>query len=29
MMAGLDKVVEMGAADPERLGLAGWSYGGL
>jgi dipeptidyl aminopeptidase/acylaminoacyl peptidase len=28
MMAGVDKVVEMGIADPERLGVAGWSYGG-
>jgi dipeptidyl aminopeptidase/acylaminoacyl peptidase len=28
MMAGLDKVVEMGVADPARLGVAGWSYGG-
>jgi len=28
MMAGVDKVIEMGVADPERLGIAGWSYGG-
>jgi dipeptidyl aminopeptidase/acylaminoacyl peptidase len=28
MMAGIEKVVEMGIADPERLGAAGWSYGG-
>jgi dipeptidyl aminopeptidase/acylaminoacyl peptidase len=28
MMAGADKVVEMGVADPARLGIAGWSYGG-
>jgi dipeptidyl aminopeptidase/acylaminoacyl peptidase len=28
MMAGVDKVIEMGVADPERLGVAGWSYGG-
>jgi dipeptidyl aminopeptidase/acylaminoacyl peptidase len=29
MMAGVDKVIEMGIADPERLGIAGWSYGGF
>lgn len=28
LMAGVDHVVEMGAADPERLLLMGWSYGG-
>lgn len=28
MMAGVDKVIEMGVADPGRLGIAGWSYGG-
>lgn len=28
VMTGVDKVVEMGVADPERLGVAGWSYGG-
>jgi len=28
MMAGVDKVIEMGVADPDRLGIAGWSYGG-
>lgn len=28
MMAGVDKAIEMGVADPERLGVAGWSYGG-
>jgi dipeptidyl aminopeptidase/acylaminoacyl peptidase len=28
MMAGVDKVIEMGIADPDRLGVAGWSYGG-
>ncbi len=26
---GVDKVIEMGVADPERLGIAGWSYGGF
>jgi dipeptidyl aminopeptidase/acylaminoacyl peptidase len=28
LMTGVDKVVSMGVADPERLGLMGWSYGG-
>ena len=28
IMAGADKVVEMGIADPNRLGIMGWSYGG-
>ncbi|HEX7958227.1 MAG TPA: S9 family peptidase, partial [Pyrinomonadaceae bacterium] len=28
LMAGVDKVIEMGVADPERLGVMGWSYGG-
>jgi len=28
LMAGVDRVVEMGVADPERLGVMGWSYGG-
>jgi dipeptidyl aminopeptidase/acylaminoacyl peptidase len=28
LMTGVDKVVEMGVADPERLGVMGWSYGG-
>lgn len=28
MMAGVDKVIKMGVADPRRLGIAGWSYGG-
>ncbi|MBV8832480.1 MAG: S9 family peptidase [Acidobacteriaceae bacterium] len=28
MMAGVDKVIEMGVADSARLGIAGWSYGG-
>jgi dipeptidyl aminopeptidase/acylaminoacyl peptidase len=28
MMAGVDKVIAMGVADPEYLGIAGWSYGG-
>ena len=29
LMAGVDTVVEMGAADPDRLGVTGWSYGGF
>ncbi|MEM8930491.1 MAG: S9 family peptidase [Acidobacteriota bacterium] len=28
LMAGVDRVIEMGLADPDRLGVAGWSYGG-
>jgi dipeptidyl aminopeptidase/acylaminoacyl peptidase len=27
--AGVDKVIEMGVADPDRLGIMGWSYGGF
>jgi dipeptidyl aminopeptidase/acylaminoacyl peptidase len=27
--AGVDHVVKMGVADPERLGVGGWSYGGI
>jgi dipeptidyl aminopeptidase/acylaminoacyl peptidase len=29
LLAGMDHVVEMGAADPERLGVYGGSYGGF
>ncbi len=29
VMAAVDHVVEMGIADPERLGVGGWSYGGI
>jgi dipeptidyl aminopeptidase/acylaminoacyl peptidase len=29
LMTGVDKVVEMGVADPDRLGVMGWSYGGF
>ncbi|MGQ0636181.1 MAG: prolyl oligopeptidase family serine peptidase [Planctomycetaceae bacterium] len=28
IMAGVDAVIERGVADPERLGIMGWSYGG-
>lgn len=28
LMAGVDKVIAMGVADRERLGVMGWSYGG-
>ena len=28
LMAGVDYVIEQGKADPERLGILGWSYGG-
>ncbi|TXT38097.1 MAG: peptidase S9 prolyl oligopeptidase [Planctomycetota bacterium] len=28
IMAGVDRVIEMGVADPERMGVMGWSYGG-
>jgi dipeptidyl aminopeptidase/acylaminoacyl peptidase len=29
LMAGVDRVIEMGVADPQRLGVMGWSYGGF
>lgn len=29
LMTGVDAVVEAGIADPERLALRGWSYGGI
>jgi dipeptidyl aminopeptidase/acylaminoacyl peptidase len=29
VMAAVDHVVEKGVADPERLGVGGWSYGGI
>ena len=28
LMSGVDHVVKLGVADPERLGVMGWSYGG-
>lgn len=28
IMSGVDKVIEMGVADPNRMGVMGWSYGG-
>jgi dipeptidyl aminopeptidase/acylaminoacyl peptidase len=29
LLAGVDHVVQMGVADPDRLGVGGWSYGGI
>lgn len=29
LMTGVDKVIEMGVADPQRLAVMGWSYGGF
>jgi dipeptidyl aminopeptidase/acylaminoacyl peptidase len=29
LQAGVDHVIRMGIADPERLGVGGWSYGGI
>jgi dipeptidyl aminopeptidase/acylaminoacyl peptidase len=29
LLAGVDHVVAMGVADPDRLGIGGWSYGGI
>jgi dipeptidyl aminopeptidase/acylaminoacyl peptidase len=29
IMTGIDMLVEQGIADPERLGVMGWSYGGF
>lgn len=28
LLAGVDHVISLGIADPERLGITGWSYGG-
>lgn len=29
VMAAVDQVIAMGVADPDRLGVGGWSYGGI
>lgn len=29
LLAGVDHVIKMGVADPNRLGVGGWSYGGI
>ena len=29
LLAGVDHVVKIGVADPQRLGVGGWSYGGI
>ena len=29
LLAGVDHVIRMGVADPNRLGVGGWSYGGI
>lgn len=29
VMAGVDHAIELGIADPDRLGVGGWSYGGI
>ncbi|HJP95383.1 MAG TPA: S9 family peptidase [Pyrinomonadaceae bacterium] len=29
LITGVDRVIEMGVADPQRLGVMGWSYGGF
>ena len=29
LMSGVDRVIEMGVADPARMGVMGWSYGGF
>jgi dipeptidyl aminopeptidase/acylaminoacyl peptidase len=29
LMAGVDHVIAMGVADPDRMGVMGWSYGGF
>jgi dipeptidyl aminopeptidase/acylaminoacyl peptidase len=28
-LAGVDHVIALGVADPDRLGVGGWSYGGI
>ncbi|MGO9254732.1 MAG: S9 family peptidase [Bryobacteraceae bacterium] len=29
LKAGVDKVIQMGVADPDKLGVGGWSYGAI
>jgi dipeptidyl aminopeptidase/acylaminoacyl peptidase len=29
LLAGVDHVISLGIADPDRLGIGGWSYGGI
>ncbi len=29
LLAGVDHVIGMGVADPDRIGVGGWSYGGI
>ena len=29
VLSGVDHLIEMGIADPDRLGIGGWSYGGF
>ncbi|HEX5654096.1 MAG TPA: S9 family peptidase [Chitinophagaceae bacterium] len=29
LMAGVDQVIKMGVADPNKMGVMGWSYGGF
>ncbi len=29
LLAGVDEAIRMGIADPQRLGIGGWSYGGI
>ncbi|HEY2017793.1 MAG TPA: S9 family peptidase [Bryobacteraceae bacterium] len=29
LQAGVDHVIKMGVADPDRMGVGGWSYGGI
>ncbi len=29
LLAGIDEAIRMGVADPEKLGIGGWSYGGI
>jgi dipeptidyl aminopeptidase/acylaminoacyl peptidase len=29
LLAGVDHVIQMGVANPDRLGVGGWSYGGI